>query len=386
MQSRDGLRRTMPKKNGKIQWDKVPPGSWYTPPARHSWRQWHGKWSGGWTPDAKDMTKVTCSECNRWVYAYKLERVNHECLCGAKFAAHRPDRQGKGAKSDKDEEYQVAQFMQHLAKQSGPKAEAAKSYLEAAKAKNDKEKPPAATVAEVTARVTKAESAFKKAQQNKAKLLKSIAEADDRIRETAEALAKAEAQRYTIFKTVVPDKKEEPAKPKIQVADLIKGEVPIDYGCTVDLEALDEKERAEVESRVQAVKDLLHKAAMEAFNPILAEIERRKKEVAETYKQVVKRRRVADEETPATVAVEEGEAPKEQAQEAPKEQPKEASKVEVSDAEIATAGSGPDDAAKKKLGEERFAQAELKVQTETSAILEQFRQQYGGSGAAPSSG
>ena len=59
-------------------------------------------------------------------------------------------------------------------------------------------------MAAVTARVAKAEAAFEKAQQVKAKLLRSLQEADDRIQLTAEELATAEDARLKLFREVLP--------------------------------------------------------------------------------------------------------------------------------------------------------------------------------------
>ena len=342
----------------------MPADQWWTPPAAPS-------------SAFKDKTKVTCSACQRWVYAHKLPKYNYECLCGARFP-HGPKKAAKAKKSTPpQQEDQVVTLMEKLAKQSGPRAAAAKTFLEAAKAAlpGDKAKTPAATVAEVTAKVTRAETAFTKAQQQKAKLLRSLQEADDRIRETGEALAKAEAERAQVFLTVAP-----PAVPaagagkQILLTDMLKGELPIDFSDGLDQENLNEAERSEVESRVKAVKDLIVQATKAALEPIAEEIRRRHTEVQATCERARKRRRASREAGAETAAAAEPAA-------APAAAPGERA-LEAVETPVPTEEQEEDPQA--ALRKERQKTAEDKVKKESEALLEEFRQRHGADKTAAS--
>ena len=107
------------------------------------------------------------------------------------------------------------------------------------------------------------------------------------MRQCVTELVKAEADRAAVFEAVAPprEKPERTGPVKLDIKAFIAGEVPIEFGCAMPEDDIaDEAEKEQFAGSIRAFNEFVKKALVEALGPQVEELERRQKEVQDSYK------------------------------------------------------------------------------------------------------
>ena len=272
--------------------------------------------------DDVDM-KVKCSSpsCRRWAWTSKLALYRNTCLCGAAFSNLpfvEDPKQGKakGAGKGKAGAQDFTAQLQALikAQPDTESARAAKALLDAAASEASRQPKPHTTqqVTEVSAKVQRAQSAFEKAQKAQIKLASDLEKNKETLQETARALADAEHERATLFKSMIPTAAPPTGTggttPTIDLSamftstDLDESMVQLNLG--VDFDNADgvmgQQDVDELERRKSAVKKALYDTLKASFGELQEKLKEHRDSLAALREKNTKKRKTSASPPPVS--------------------------------------------------------------------------------------